>query len=99
MVGDNTDLIVLLLHKTKDMELNTAQLFFRTSLFLLPACVRNKPFMIHTQFLLGVWIQHDFQDIYEGHKKFFGIPEADTNFLCLYNIKFLISFLKTRKLL
>ena len=28
MVGDNTDLIVLLLHKTKDIELNTAQLFF-----------------------------------------------------------------------
>ena len=55
MVGDNSDLIVQLLHKTKDMELNTAQMFFRTkkrhwditSIFLLPACVRNKPFMRH----------------------------------------------------
>ena len=41
VVGDDTDLIVLLLHKTKDIELNTAKLIFRTkkctgtSLFLL----------------------------------------------------------------
>ena len=25
-------------------------------------------------------MQHDFQDIYEGQKKFFGIPEADTEY-------------------
>ena len=31
VVGDDTDLIVLLLHNTKDMELKTAQLFFRTN--------------------------------------------------------------------
>ena len=34
----------------------------------------------HSQFLLGVWMQHDLQDIYEGQKKFFGIPEADTEY-------------------
>ena len=25
-------------------------------------------------------MQHDLQDIYEGQKKFFGIPEADTEY-------------------
>ena len=34
----------------------------------------------HSQFLLGVWMQHDLQDIYEGQKKFFGIPESDTEY-------------------
>ena len=28
----------------------------------------------HSQFLLGVWMQHDLQDIYEGQKKFFWNP-------------------------
>ena len=48
VVGDDTDLIVLLLHKTKDIELNTAQLFFRTtkctgtSLFLLHALGKSR---------------------------------------------------------
>ena len=32
----------------------------------------------HSQFLLGVWMQHDLQDIYEGQKKLFGISKADT---------------------
>ena len=34
----------------------------------------------HSQFLLGVWMQHDLQDIYQGQKKFFGIPDADTEY-------------------
>ena len=39
--GRRYRLIVLLLHKTKDMELNTARLFFRTT------SDRIKPFMRH----------------------------------------------------
>ena len=58
VVGDDTDLIVLLLHKTKETELNTAQLFFRTK-----ECTGT-----HSPFLLGVWKQHDFQDIYKGQQ-------------------------------
>ena len=48
VVGDDTDLIDLLLHKTKDIELNTAQLFFRTknctvtSLFLLQVLGKSR---------------------------------------------------------
>ena len=50
MVGDDADLIVLLLHNTKDMELNI--LFFCTKkwhwdIALLAACVRKKPFVRH----------------------------------------------------
>ena len=50
MVGDDTDLIVLLLHNTKDMELN--KLFFRTKkwhwdIAIFAACIRKKPFMRH----------------------------------------------------
>ena len=78
MVGDNADLIVLLLHITKEIELNTAQLYFRTkkctgtSLFLLH-CVRKKPFMRHIlsfYSVSGCNSQHDFQDIYEGQKSY-----------------------------
>ena len=42
VVGDDTDLIVLLLHKTKDIELNTAQLFFRTK-----KCTGTSLFLLH----------------------------------------------------
>ena len=50
MVVDDTDLIVLQLHNTKDMELN--KLFFRNKKWhyvfaILDACVRKKPFMRH----------------------------------------------------
>ena len=39
VVGDDTDLIV---HKTKDIELNTAQLFFRTK-----KCTGTSLFLLH----------------------------------------------------
>ena len=80
------DLIVLLLHNTKDMELNTPQLFFRTKkwhwdIALFAASVRkNAVHETNFQFLLGVWLQHDLQGIYEGQKKIFRIPEADTEY-------------------
>ena len=52
VVGDDTYLIVLQLHNTKDMELNTAELFFRTKkwhldIAFLAACVKKKPSMRH----------------------------------------------------
>ena len=42
VVGNDTDLILLLLHKTKDIELNTAQLFFRTK-----KCTGTSLFLLH----------------------------------------------------
>ena len=66
VMGDDTDLIVLLLHNTKDIELNTAKLFYRTKKYIVKSL-----FLLHethSEFLLGVWMQHNFQDIYEGQK-------------------------------
>ena len=55
--GDDTDLIALLLHNTKGMELN--KLFFHTkkwhwAIALLAACIRKKPFMRHILSLYSV---------------------------------------------
>ena len=85
MVGDDTDLIVLLLHKKKEMELNTAQLFFRTKkwhwdIALLAACVRKKPFMRHILSFNSVSGCNTTSRIFMKGKKFFGIPEADTEY-------------------
>ena len=59
--GRRTDLLFLLLHNTKDMELNTAQLFFRNKkwhldIALLVACVRKKPFMRHMLALINYFL-------------------------------------------
>ena len=85
VVGDNTDLIVLLLHKTKEIELNTAQQYFRTkkctrtSLFLLHVLRKSRSwdtFSVSTRCLHATRLP--------GYlwraKKFFGIPEADTKY-------------------
>ena len=88
MVGDftdyGTDLIVLFLHKTKTIELNTAQLFFRTKNFLLPA------WETRSQFLLGVWMQHDLQDICERQKSSLEslklIQNTEGQLLCLRTV-------------
>ena len=59
--------------RTKDIESNTAQLFFRTKtcagtlLFLLHV-LGKAVHETHSPFLLGVWMQRDFQGIYEGQK-------------------------------
>ena len=54
MVGDDTNLIFLLLHKTKDIELNNEHSTtvlphqeVHWDIALLAACVRKNPFMRH----------------------------------------------------
>ena len=78
VVGDDTDLIVLLLHKTKDIELNTAQL--RRDLTLLATCVRRKPFIRHILSFYLVSGCNTTSRIFMKGKQVFGIPEADTEY-------------------
>ena len=79
MVVNNTDLIVLILHKTKDIELNTAVLPHQEvhwDIAHLAACVRKKPFMRHILSFYSV----SGCNTTSRTKKFFRIPEADTEY-------------------
>ena len=102
VVGDDTDLIVLILHRTRNSVLTPGKLYFRTKkwswdIALLVACVKDQPYMKHSILSLHANSGCDTTSriFRKGKVKYFNINKDDDSYWTAADVFEQISASKT----